>query len=136
MSSGKDATFPDGDFFLMRSAEAYLTFAEAEFRMNGATQAAIDAINALRDRAHASQVNASTLNLNFILDEWSREFYFEGRRRIDLIRFNKFGGNNGYNWQWKGGVFEGKDFPATRNVFAIPVNDMTVNRNLVQNPGY
>lgn len=136
LSSGKDATFPDGDFFLMRSAEAYLTFAEAEFRMNGATQAAIDAINALRDRAHASQVNASTLNLNFILDEWSREFYFEGRRRIDLIRFDKFGGNNGYNWQWKGGVFEGKDFPATRNVFAIPVNDMTVNRNLVQNPGY
>ncbi len=136
LSSGKDATFPDGDFFLMRSAEAYLTFAEAEFRMNGATQAAIDAINALRDRAHASQVNASTLNLNFILDEWSREFYFEGRRRIDLIRFDKFGGNNGYNWQWKGGKFEGKDFPATRNVFAIPENDMTVNRNLVQNPGY
>ena len=31
----KNSLFPDADFFLMRAAEAYLTFGEADARMNG-----------------------------------------------------------------------------------------------------
>jgi hypothetical protein len=73
--------------------------------------------------------------MNEILDEWSREFYFEGRRRVDLIRHGKFGGDNvNYNWAWKGGVKEGRNFPATRNIFAIPAAQ--VKGAIVQNPGY
>ena len=60
------------------------------------------AINQVRARAAASQL--TSFSLKEILDEWSREFYFEGRRRTDLIRFDKFGGNNNYNWAWKSGV--------------------------------
>ncbi|MDE6801111.1 MAG: RagB/SusD family nutrient uptake outer membrane protein, partial [Phocaeicola sp.] len=69
-------------------------------------------------------------------DEWRREFYFEGRRRMDLIRFNRYGGNNNYTWQWKGGAYEGRSFDAHLNIFAIPTNELTANSNLVQNPGY
>lgn len=135
-SAAQDATFPDGDFFFMRSAEAYLTYAEALTRQAGGTAPAeaVAAINAIRGRANATQ--RSTYTLNQILDEWGREFYFEGRRRIDLIRFNRFGGNTDYVWTWKGGTYAGRNFAAYRNLFAIPTNDLIVNTNLVQNPGY
>lgn len=135
-STMHDSKFPDADFFFFRTAEAYLTFAEATARQNGGktTAEGTDAVNALRKRANAS--TGSEYSLDNLLDEWSREFYFEGRRRVDLIRHNKFGGNNGYNWQWKGGVKEGTNFAATKNVFAIPTDDLIQNNNLVQNPGY
>lgn len=133
-----DTKFADADFFLFRAAEAYLTYAEATARQNGGNTTAEGTayINALRARAHAQQRNSGSFSLNDILDEWSREFYFEGRRRTDLIRFGKFGGNVNYNWPWKGGTAAGRNFAATRNVFAIPTSDVTVNPNIKQNPGY
>ena len=135
-AAANSSQFPDTDFFFFRVAEAYLTFAEATARLNGgqATGEAADAINAIRSRAHATTKNRWTLDE--ICDEWSREFYFEGRRRMDLVRFGRFGGNNNYYWQWKGGVYNGTNFAATKNLFAIPNTDLTVNPNLVQNPGY
>ena len=134
-SSGHDATFMDADFFFFRTAEAYLTYAEATARQNGGTCTAdgIKAINALRARAHATQ--RSGYSLNDILDEWSREFYFEGRRRVDLIRFGKFGGNTDYIWQWKGGTYQGRNFDAYRNIYAIPAAQLPAYNN-EQNPGY
>ena len=45
---------------------------------------------------------------------------FEGRRRMDLIRFNRYGGNNNYTWQWKGGSYEGRSFDAHLNIFGHP----------------
>ena len=135
-TKGSDNTFSDSHLFYMRVAEAYLIYAEALTRMNGGTASAdaVTAINAIRSRAHAE--TRSTYTLNQILDEWAREFYFEGRRRVDLIRFGKFGGNTDYKWQWKGGVYAGRDFEAYRNVFAIPTDDLIANSKLQQNPGY
>jgi len=134
-SAGHDATFTDADFFFFRKAEAYLTYAEATARQNGGTATAegIQAINALRSRAHATQ--RSGYSLNDILDEWAREFYFEGRRRVDLIRFDKFGGNTDYTWQWKGGTYAGRNFDSYRNIYAIPAAQLPTYNN-EQNPGY
>ena len=135
-ASTKSAQFPDADFFLLRAAEAYLTYAEANARMSGgvAQNAAAQAINALRSRANASVKDSYTLDE--ICDEWCREFYYEGRRRIDLVRFNKFGGSSDYQWQWKGGSYSGHNFEAYKNIFAIPSTDLNANPNLTQNPGY
>ncbi len=132
-----DATHPDTDIPFLRAAEAYLTYAEAVTRNAGNTHTskeATDAINKLRKRAHAKE--QSSYSLDDICDEWCREFYFEGRRRMDLIRFNRFGGQSEYNWDWKGGVAEGTFFPAYRNLLPIPTADLVANPNLVQNPGY
>ena len=130
--------FPDADYFLMRSAEAYLIAAEADARLNGGTTSSTGAnyINALRQRAHTNTV--SSYSLQQILDERSRELYFEGFRRTDLIRFGLYGGSNSSNylWEWKGGSENGASLPAYRNLFAIPSSDMTANPNLVQNEGY
>lgn len=130
-------TFSDGDFFLFRVAEAYLTAAEADARMNGGytTAKGTGYINRLRERAHAAHKDAGArYSLNEILDEWSREFYFECRRRTDLIRHGKFGGDNDYNWEGKGGVLTGRNFEAYKNVYAIPAS--SVSSVLSQNPGY
>ena len=97
--------------------------------------AAKTAIDALRDRANNPNKQPS-YSLDDICDEWAREFAFEGRRRMDLIRFGKFGGNSDYIWEWKGGIKAGTNFSANKNVYGIPTNDLVSNSNLVQNPGY
>lgn len=131
-----DATFPDMDWPLMRVAEAYLIYAEADARVNGGVASAdgLAAVNTLRARANAS--NLASANLDVICEEWAREFYFEGYRRSTLIRFDKFGGNTGYTWQWKGGTYAGSNFDKNYNLFAIPSTDLNANSNLVQNPGF
>lgn len=129
----RDSKFTDMDVPFMRLAEAYLTYAEAKTRL-GDNAAAKTAIDVLKDRAHAKK--QPTYSLNDICDEWSREFAFEGRRRMDLIRFNKFGGNSDYVWEWKGGVKDGTNFSANKNIYGIPTKDLVANSNLIQNPGY
>lgn len=129
--------FVDTDLPLMRIAEAYLTYAEADARLNNGvtTAAGMEKIKALRDRAHATTTE-TVYTLDQIRDEWAREFWFEGRRRMDLIRFGCYAGQNKYTWRWMGGTAEGSQFPAFRNVFGLPVNDLTNNPNLTQNPGF
>ena len=118
-SDGKPASAlakVDTDLPLMRIAEAYLTYAEAETRLNGSTDAAKEKMDAIRNRAHA--VTHNSYNLSDIQEEWIREFWFEGRARIDQIRFGSY------------------NLPAYRYIYPLPNNDLTNNPNLVQNPGY
>ena len=130
-----DTQMMDADFFLMRAAEAYLTYAEARVRQNGPSDGeALAKINELRARANADPLGS--ISLETLCDEWCREFFFEGRRRSDLIRFGKFGGNNDYKWQWKGGTVNGANFSAAFNIFALPNDEIIANSNLTQNPGY
>jgi hypothetical protein len=131
-----DVKYVDMDYPFMRKAEAYLIYAEAVLR--GASEIesykALDAMNALRNRAKAK--NYTTVTIDDILTERVREFFMEGHRRTDLIRFNKFGGTTGYTWEWKGGEQAGVDFPVEYNLFPLPTNDLNANPNLTQNPGY
>lgn len=143
----QDITYVDMDVPFMRKAEAYLTYAEAVLRgaplIDG--YSAVDAVNALRTRAHSGKIatqitltdaedfTASKFN---IINEWAREFFFEGRRRSDLIRFGMFGGETAYQWQWKHGVQNGENFPVHYNLFPIPAADLNANSKLQQNEGY
>ena len=124
----------DTDLPFIRIAEAYLTYAEASIRLNGANDKATSYINALRKRANA--LEESTYELKDVIKEWSKEFWFEGRRRMDLVRFNMYGGQSNYKWEFMGGVSSGSQFPAYRNIYALPDNDLTNNENLKQNAGY
>lgn len=126
--------YVDTDLPLMRMAEAYLTYAEASVRKLGPNSDADSKLRELRDRAHAAPLNNATLD--DICAEWAREFWFEGRRRMDLIRFNKFAGQSDYKWEFMGGEAKGTPFPSFRKVFAIPQADLSNNPNLKQNNGY
>ena len=134
--SSHDSFDVDADFFLFRVAEAYLNAAEAEMHVNGENSTkAKGYIDALRKRAHAT--TSDSYDLNYILDERSREFYFEGLRRTDLIRFNQFGGTQAtYNWSYKGGNINGVTFDKTRNLYPIPTSEIQANSSLVQIDGY
>lgn len=133
--SPHDSYDVDIDFFLFRAAEAYLNAAEAEMHLNGESSTkAKGYIDALRKRAHAAANSSYTLSN--ILDERAREFYFEGVRRTDLIRFNQYGGNSSYNWSYKGGNINGVTFDKTRNVFPIPTSEIQANGSLIQIDGY
>lgn len=138
-STNTDPAFADMDWPFMRAAEAYLNYAEADARLNGGktSQEGTRVLNKLRERANAStRAESSNYSLNEICDEWAREFYFEGMRRTTLVRFGLFGGNTGYNWDWKGGEQAGKDFEAYKNLYPIPLTQLQSNSNLKQNPGY
>lgn len=134
---GVHTTFVDTDFPLFRLADVYLMYAEAHLRGGGGSLAtAVGYINALRTRANnANLISNGDLTLDFILDERSRELYWEAHRRQDLIRFGKYTGGN-YNWAWKGNGSNGIALPSHFNVYPIPTASMAANPNLTQNPGY
>ena len=117
----------DTDFPLLRFAEAYLILAEADARLNDGvcSNVGLEALNTLRQRAHANRLG--TASLDVIIDEWAREFYFEGRRRSDLVRFGLYSGSQ-YVWDGKGAK--------VRNLLPIPANELARNPECTQNAGY
>lgn len=123
--------YPDTDIPLFRLAEAYLTRAEALFRQD--KDATAD-INKLRSRANCTRM-VETVTEQELIDEWSCEFYMEGRRRSDLVRFDMFTTNK-YVWDWKGGTMNGAPVASHYNVFPVPVSDLNNNPNMSQNPNY
>lgn len=133
-SETHNAEHTDYDFPLFRLAEAYLTYAEADARLNGGNVSAtgLNYIKELRNRAHAN-ANISVFSLADIEDEWSREFGFEGRRRMDMNRFNNF---TGVRRVWIGGSAAGGTLPSYRSIFPLPSSDLIANPNLKQNQGY
>ncbi len=139
-SNGSSQDFSDVDMPLFRLAEMYLIYAEAVKRggTGGDEATALGYINLLRTRAYTNasgNINASQFTLDFILDERGRELYWEGFRRTDLIRFNKFV-EGAYLWPWKGGVSSGTGVAEFRKLYPIPSRDVNANTNLVQNTGY
>ena len=129
--------FTDTDVPFMRVAEAYLTLAEAVFRGASAGMTAEAAVQALRDRAHNN--DAFTITEEFLLDEWCREFYAEGRRRMDLVRFGKFAGPTAnYHWEGRGGNKSSEGLVVLDkkyNVYPIPESDIVAG-GLDQTEGY
>ena len=128
--------FVDTDIPFMRVGEAYMTYAEAQFRL-GNTSEATSAIKTIRDRAHNAK--EFTVDEQFLLDEWSREFWAEGRRRMDLVRFGKFAGPTAdYHWEGRGGNTSEQGFLALDkkfNVYPIPEADIVAG-GLKQAEGY
>ena len=138
--TGSDLTHTDTDFPLFRLADAYLMYAEAVLRggTGGDATTALGYVNAILTRAFGNtsgNILIGALNLNFILDERARELYWEGHRRTDLIRFEKFS-ESSYVWEWKGKVAGGVTTDSHLNLFPIPSADLGANPNLKQNTGY
>ena len=129
------------DFPLFRLGEIYLNYAEAVLRggSGGDNATALQLVNNLRKRGYngdsAATLTAGELDLDYILDERGREFFYEGQRRTDLVRYNKLAGSS-YIWPWKGSVSEGRSVGEYLNIFPIPADDIGANENLQQNTGY
>lgn len=129
--------FSSADFPVIRLAEMYLIYAEAQARIDGGITAdakALGYIKALRDRAGLS--TPSSINLDFILKERACELMLEGHRRTDLIRYGYFTSMS-FSWPYKNGIpTGGVAIDSYRTIYPILQTDLTQNPNLVQNPGY
>jgi hypothetical protein len=136
--SDPQKNYADIDFPVFRLPEMYLIYAEAVQRggTGGDAATALSYVNLIRTRAFGNTSNNfASLNLQTILDERGRELYWEGHRRTDLIRYGQLTTST-YLWQWKGGSQAGTAVDGKYNLFPIPQDVLTTNRNLTQNPGY
>ena len=125
--------FSDTDFPMFRLAEIYLTRAEAKFRLNGSQDGLADILE-VQGRANRD-LKASSVDEQTLIDEWCREFYMEGRRRSDLVRFGLFTGSK-YLWSFKGGSENGQGIPTKCNIYPSPGDEIKNNPNMTQNPKY
>ena len=108
--------------------------AEALLRQ-GKEAEALDIINnEIRKRANATPLDK--LDEATLCDEWCREFYQEGRRRSDLVRFNRFAGPKAdaaaYNWEGRNGSTSTAGYKTMEekfNWYPIPNDDKASNAN-------
>lgn len=130
LKSGAGATYQDQ--YLARLAETYLLRAEAYLGLSNTTLAAND-INVVRARANAAPVAPANVNIDYILDERIREFGFEEKRMLTLMRMGKW-----YDRVRKCNPFYAAQAELKHNLWPIPQNEIDRNRGavLTQNPGY
>jgi len=116
----------------IRYADILLSRAEALNEINGPNEESIDLINMVRDRAGVEYLNLSDFASkealrDHILDERGWEFWWEGKRREDLIRHGEF-------------IIRAQErgLPAQPHHVRhpIPLEIMDANSKLVQNEGY
>jgi hypothetical protein len=134
-ADGQNPTFPDTDYPLFRVAEAYLIYAEAVERdaSAGDPSTALSYVNDVRERAGlTTDITSSELDLEFLLEERGREFFWEAKRRTDLVRFGRFTGSD-YVWSWKGGAQNGTSIGACRSIYPLPAGELAANPNLPEN---
>ncbi len=117
----------NNDMPVFRYADILLMKAEAILRGGTATngETAFSLVNILRSKRTTSAA-WSSVTLEDLYKERSREFAYETWRRNDMIRFGKFEGK----WGFK------KNSDVTRRIFPIPTTARNLNTKLTQNPGY
>ena len=112
------------DFPIFRYADVILMMAECNARLGNAA-AAKPFIDQIRVRAGLTALDHNP-TLDEIYNERGFELNWEGHRRQDMIRFDKFLLANEFR----------PASPAFRKLFPIPTSALDANRGLKQNPGY
>ena len=137
MYSNNDPGAGESDFAEIRLPEIIYSLAECKLRLHNDAEGAGKLLNSVRRRNYPSAMyrhvlyqpeGTVELDLDEMLDEWGREFLAEGRRRIDLIRFDKF--TKGKWWDKQ------PDADDHAKIFPVPRVQITTNAALKQNPGY
>lgn len=124
---------PDNDFVFFRISDVLLMKAEAIFRGGTPTNAGIygnsakSILNTLRTDPSRNASALTSVTLDDIYDERGRELWWESWRRQDMIRFKKFLL-----------PFDEKNYQSDPKYLLYPIPDeqLAVNPNLQQNPGY
>lgn len=139
----KEGTTTAVNIKVIRLSEIYLLAAEAALRKASSDAAlAADYLNEIRKRSpNLDAATASTINLDMILDERSKELFAEGHRFFDMIRCNK---SITFNDEMitPSVTINHRDKTIDRTFFKtilpIPVGEMDANPAIAdqQNPGY
>lgn len=122
------------DMPIIRYAEILLIKAEAVVMDNNDITEGLRLLNLVRTRAGLSayqieNVPSKEVFIDLLLAERKFEFFSEGKRRLDLLRHDRF---------ITAAVARGKNARAHHNLFPIPQSEIDAypNQALAQNPGY
>ncbi|SEP19789.1 RagB/SusD family nutrient uptake outer membrane protein [Mucilaginibacter sp. AW1-7] len=117
----------DNDYVILRYADVMLEKAEAIMRggTDPSGQTALAIVNAIRVPRGATPL--ASVDAAAMLAERGRELYYEGWRRNDLIRFEKF--NDPVDQR-------PLKTDKSKTLYPIPQRAVDTNPNLKQNPGY
>jgi starch-binding outer membrane protein, SusD/RagB family len=117
----------NNDVPMFRYSDILLMKAEAILRGGTASlgHTPLSLVNMVRSNRTTSAA-LSSVDLEFIYAERSREFAWESWHRNDMIRFGKYEGK----WGFKTNADE------YRRIFPIPTTALTLNPKLTPNPGY
>lgn len=129
----------ENNFNVIRYGDVLLMFAEADNEVNGPTTQGVAALNLIRQRARGVGLaegddpsvypdidanNVTQIELrDIIFDERKWELCFEGLRRWDLLRTNRY-------------LDTFDDVTEKNLLFPIPLREITANPKLTQNNGY
>ena len=124
---------PDNDFVFFRFSDVLLMKAEAILRGGTGTSAGsygstpLAIVNYIRTHPSRNASSLASIDVDILLQERAREFWWEGWRREDMIRFKKFLL-----------PFQGKNYSADPKylLYPIPFQQLSSNSNLSQNKGY
>lgn len=131
----------NANFVVLRLADVYLMRAEALNEVGGPTDAAYEMINAVRERARnrdGNNLNGFPENLSgltkdefrdAVLHERAIELGFEGHRWFDLVRTKRL-------VETIKTVHPDYQVAEKHYLFPIPANELIINPNLEQNPGW
>lgn len=144
---GKDQDMTGGqsgvDLIVYRYADVLLTLAECIVRNSNVNSEAIGLVNRIRNRAglaniSETQTSSKDVFLKAILTERGHEFWFEGLRRQDLIRFGLY--HEYANQRIAAANANGKSYFSVtdaHNRFFIPQAFIDESKSAIkQNPGY
>ena len=127
---------------VFRIAEMYLIAAEASAESAGTANAltALNALRVARGLTALSGISGSALSAA-VRDERTKELAFEGFRLDDLKRWNlgfTRSGAQDVNTINVGANYNTLTIPASdpKFIWGLPANDVTINKNLVQNQGW
>ncbi len=155
--SGAYDSNSSNDIVMLRYAEVLLTYAEAKIEANAIDQTVYDAINAVRSRPGVNMpavtaANASTQALlrDAVRNERHVEFPMEDQRLFDIRRWkiaetvmpgktygilNNFDASRADYGQHV--LVETRQFNVGRDyLWAVPVNQLSLDKSLTQNPGW
>jgi len=136
-------TMSDLNWMNMRYAEVLLTYAEAQNEVGGPTQAAWNALNAIRTRARLTTPALGTFTqATFRQAVWRERWHelcYEGITWFDMVRLRKVynEATNGFN-DFVGHKFadNGAVLQAKHLFLPLPTNELRNNPNLVQNDAW
>jgi hypothetical protein len=118
---------------VFRLAEQYLIRAECRLLL-GDVNGALEDLNVIRNRSNLAPLESDVVELiqTAILNERRVELFTEwGHRWFDLKRLNKLD-----EVMSEASVIKNSVWKSTKKLFAIPVEDLRLNKNLRQNEGY
>lgn len=145
--SPKNKNYTPANFPMLRYADVLLMLAEAENEENGPTPLAHEALNLVRHRAGLIDTAIGSKD-DFraeIRNERSRELCFEGLRKPDLVRWGIFlQAMKETAEEFRAYATSGQMYAAVNaeNVnerhllYPIPLSETSLNKKIVQNPGW